>query len=87
MKPCVYVLESLKDKHYYIGSTRDINKRFKEHENGYVRSTKNRRPLKLKYILEYDDIKTASKMEKIFKKSKDALKRELVRRNLLENGT
>jgi len=87
MKPCVYVLESLKDKHYYIGSTKDINKRFKEHENGYVRSTKNRRPLKLKYILEYDDIKTASKMEKIFKKSKDALKRELVRRNLLKNGT
>ncbi len=86
MKPCVYVIKSLKDKHYYIGSTLDINKRFKEHENGYVKSTKNRRPLRLKYVLKYDDIKTASKMEKIFKKSKDALKRQLIKRNLSEDG-
>ena len=40
----VYLLKSLKDGNYYIGQTNNIQKRLKEHNNGKVRSTKNRVP-------------------------------------------
>ena len=45
----VYVLLSEKDGHFYIGSTNNLKRRFKEHENGNVISTKERRPLLLIY--------------------------------------
>ncbi len=44
-----YVLQSLKDKKFYTGYTKDIELRFEYHRNGLVESTKNRRPLKLIY--------------------------------------
>lgn len=43
----VYVLLSLKDKNLYIGFTNNLKRRLKQHVNGEVESTKNRRPLKL----------------------------------------
>lgn len=45
----VYVLYSEKDHNFYTGSTGDLAKRIKEHKDGYVRSTKNRRLLTLVY--------------------------------------
>ena len=45
----VYVLYSEKDKQLYIGQTKDLNRRFRKHKYGKVRSTKSRRPLKLVY--------------------------------------
>ena len=45
----VYVLQSLKDKNYYIGYTNDLKKRVKEHNSGKVTSTKYRKPFKLIY--------------------------------------
>lgn len=45
-----YVLYSLKDKMLYTGYTSDIENRLKDHINGEVLSTKNRRPLKLIYF-------------------------------------
>ena len=45
----VYVLLSEKDGLFYTGYTADLAKRLASHENGYVRSTKDRRPLKLVY--------------------------------------
>ena len=45
----VYVLKSKKDNKCYIGSTNNLKKRLKEHNDGKVFSTKNRRPLVLKY--------------------------------------
>ena len=43
------VLQSEKDEKLYSGYTKDLKLRFKQQENGYVESTKNRRPLKLIY--------------------------------------
>jgi predicted GIY-YIG superfamily endonuclease len=57
-KGYVYILKSIPNSGYYIGSTIDIQKRFNEHNNGYVKSTRNLRPLELKYFKMYDDIKT-----------------------------
>lgn len=45
----VYVLQSLIDNHFYVGYTKDLTTRLKEHKDGNVRSTENRRPLKLIY--------------------------------------
>jgi putative endonuclease len=45
----VYLLRSEKDEKFYTGSTDDLKRRIAEHEAGYVKSTDNRKPLKLIY--------------------------------------
>ncbi|MBU2579342.1 GIY-YIG nuclease family protein [Patescibacteria group bacterium] len=45
----VYVLQSLKDSYFYVGYTKDLIVRLEKHKNGKVKSTENRRPLKLIY--------------------------------------
>ena len=51
----VYVLLSLKDRNFYTGYTSDIDKRILEHNEGLVKSTSYRRPLKLVYYeVSYD---------------------------------
>lgn len=45
----VYVLQSEKDYKWYTGCTDDLQKRFKEHNGGYVSSTKGRGPFQLLY--------------------------------------
>ena len=45
----VYVLLSEKDGKFYTGLTNNMKRRFQEHQSGNVRSTWNRRPLKLIY--------------------------------------
>jgi putative endonuclease len=44
-----YILQSLKDKHFYTGCTEDLRKRFKEHNSNLAFSTKGRGPFKLIY--------------------------------------
>jgi len=48
-----YILKSTKDQRLYIGATRDLRKRLKEHNSGGVRSTKSRIPFKLVYYEAY----------------------------------
>lgn len=45
----VYVLRSDKDNNFYTGYTKDLKERVKLHNKGKVKSTNNRRPLKLIY--------------------------------------
>jgi putative endonuclease len=45
----VYVLFSLKDSQFYTRYTNNLKRRFDEHQNGEVSSTKERRPLELIY--------------------------------------
>lgn len=49
----VYILFSEKDSKLYIGSTPDLKSRIKKHNNGFVRATKHRRPLRLIYYEVY----------------------------------
>ena len=44
-----YVLKSKVDKKLYIGWTNNLKNRIKEHNNGKVNSTKQRKPLELIY--------------------------------------
>jgi len=58
-----YILRSLKDNSYYIGSTREINQRLKRHNSGFVPSTRNKRPYELVYFEEYNSYSLARKRE------------------------
>ncbi len=49
----VYVLRSKKDGNLYTGSTNNLKRRFKEHSDGTVFSTKHRRPFELLYYEAY----------------------------------
>ncbi|MGD8781926.1 MAG: GIY-YIG nuclease family protein, partial [Ignavibacteria bacterium] len=45
----IYVLQSGSDKMFYVGYTKNIKRRLVEHNEGKVKSTKKRIPLKLVY--------------------------------------
>ncbi|MEK7585015.1 MAG: GIY-YIG nuclease family protein [Patescibacteria group bacterium] len=45
----VYILRSLKDGKYYVGSTSDLGDRLKRHNAGGTPSTRHRRPLEIVY--------------------------------------
>jgi len=74
----VYILLSLKDKQFYAGSTDNLKRRFKEHLQGKVKSTKHRGPLKLICYEAYLFKQEALRREKFLKSSdgkKDLRKR------------
>ncbi|RYY66771.1 MAG: GIY-YIG nuclease family protein [Chitinophagaceae bacterium] len=50
MNHFVYILQSLKDNRFYIGSTSDVAARLAFHNAGLQRSTKNRIPFRLVYV-------------------------------------
>lgn len=75
----VYILFSKKDKQIYIGFTKDLNKRFDKHTNGFVKATKYRRPLKLIYYESYLNEIDAKRREIYLKggKGRNELKTQL----------
>ncbi len=77
---CYYVYIILcSDKTYYTGVTNDVNRRFDEHESGHDSKayTFSRRPLKLVFYTEFNDVNCAIEKEKQIKtrsrKKKEAL--------------
>lgn len=77
----VYVLKSEKDKKLYIGFTKDLRKRFSEHQNGMVKSTKPRRPFVLVYYEAYKSDANAKNREFQLKKGKRAYEQLKIRIN------
>ena len=76
----VYILKSLKDQRLYIGFTSNIELRHKEHCDGLVKSTKNRRPLELIYYEAYKRKKDAQNRENYLKgggKAHNTLKEQI----------
>ena len=69
----IYIIKSLKDNRYYIGETADLNRRLFEHNEGWVKSTKNRRPFILVYSEELESRKFALIREKQIKSYKGGL--------------
>ncbi|OGD56340.1 hypothetical protein A2V71_01305 [Candidatus Berkelbacteria bacterium RBG_13_40_8] len=87
----VYVLISRKDHKLYIGSTPDIKARIIKHNRGFVKATKNRRPIKLIYFEGYEQKDDAQKREIYLKGGKGheelkiQLKKTLSKNRYLEN--
>ena len=68
---CVYILQSQKNKKYYIGSTVDLKARLEAHNNGQGGSfTKTHRPWQIVYIKHFSLIKDARIKEKVIKSYK-----------------
>ena len=81
-KGFVYILQSAKDRKFYIGSTSDIEKRLAKHNAGGVDATKYRRPLVLVYKEELPDRITAMARERKLK----SLKSHKAVQTLIENA-
>ena len=62
-----YVLLSEKDEEFYMGFTKDLRERLEKHKTGKVKSTADRRPLKLIYYEACLHERDAIKREKYFK--------------------
>lgn len=65
----VYILQSDKDDNFYVGYTINLKNRLKKHNQGKVRSTKHRIPLKLIYYEVCLNQEDATHREKYLKTS------------------
>lgn len=65
-----YILQSETDNNLYFGSTNDLKRRFQQHNNGNVRSTSTRKPLKLIYYEAYLSENAARNREHTVKSSR-----------------
>jgi len=63
----VYILKSKKDNNFYTGYTKNLKLRFEQHQRGLVKSTNNRRPLKLIYYEACLSQQDATRREKYLK--------------------
>ena len=65
----VYVLKGEKEGNLYTGYTNDLKERIKQHNEGKVKSTQNRLPLKLVYFEGCVNQQDATHREKYLKSS------------------
>lgn len=75
----VYILQSIKNQRYYIGSTNNLERRLLEHDRGLVSATKGLRPLALQRFILCPSITDARQAEYRLKKYKS---RKIVERVL-----
>ncbi|MFZ2975290.1 MAG: GIY-YIG nuclease family protein [Candidatus Moraniibacteriota bacterium] len=80
--PHVYILESINDGRYYIGSTADLKSRIKHHIGGHTPSTKRFGKIKLVFSQEYATLKEVRIIEKKLKK----LKRKDYLQKIIKDG-
>ena len=75
----VYIIQSKKDKHLYVGYTTDLQKRIRLHSSGKIFSTKPRKPFYLIYYEAYRNRYDALEREKFLKSGwgKNYIKRTL----------
>ncbi|MFZ6034568.1 MAG: GIY-YIG nuclease family protein [Patescibacteria group bacterium] len=74
----VYILQSIKDKSYYIGHTGHIESRLKEHNFGRTGYTSLKRPWKLVHKRKFVNRSQAIIMEKYLKKLKSKIALEKI---------
>ncbi|MFA6190067.1 MAG: GIY-YIG nuclease family protein [Candidatus Staskawiczbacteria bacterium] len=73
----LYILQSVKNNRYYIGSTNNLDRRLSEHNGGKTKSLENLRPLKIVFSKEFEKEIDARRIERRLKKFKN--------RNIIEN--
>ena len=66
----VYILRSLKKDFVYVGCTKDLKRRFKEHNNKEELSTKHYAPFELIHYEAYKDARDAYRRESYLKTTK-----------------
>jgi len=81
----VYTLLSLLDKKFYTGFTINLKQRLQQHARGEVKSTKDRRPLKLIHYEYFADKSDAEAKEKFLKSGFGRKQLKLALKQTLEN--
>lgn len=66
----VYILRSLVNGRYYVGSTNDLERRLNEHNSGKTKSIKNLRPLEVVFSKKFITLEEARKIEVKLRKFK-----------------
>jgi len=69
----IYLLESVKYKQRYLGSTNNPNRRIKEHNSKGVEATKQKTPWKCIFVINVENLNEARKIEKYIKIHKEKL--------------
>ncbi len=85
-----YILQSIEHGTYYVGSTElIIDETLHKHNNGWVDSTKSKRPWKIIHAEEYATLSEARKREKQIKSWKDrkAIERLIEKTNNLVSSS
>ncbi|MFA6005331.1 MAG: GIY-YIG nuclease family protein [Patescibacteria group bacterium] len=84
----VYVLKSEKDHQLYVGKTKDLRKRFKEHNDGRVLATKGRRPFVLVYYEAFSNTTDCSREELYLKSGigRESLKHRLSNLDIINDN-
>ena len=83
----MYFLYSKKKKNIYVGCTKNLKIRLKEHQDGLVESTKSRRPFVLIYREKYNNLSTARRREKYLKSLYGYRERRRILKEYLEKYT
>ncbi len=83
----VYVLESLKDKSWYIGKTSNIKRRLMEHNSGNSTYTNKKKPWKLIYLESYVNEKDALGREEYLKSGAGRIRLKMQIKNYLSQNT
>lgn len=83
----VYILQSKRNNVYYIGSTKNIARRFEQHQLGEVKYTRNLRPWVLKLSQRYNSLKEARQIEYKLKqlKRKDIIE-HVIKDQMIKTG-
>lgn len=82
MKGYVYIIQSLKNQSFYIGSSTDYKRRLCQHNSGNVQSTKYKRPYKLVFVQQFNSLEEANKIELKLKRWK---RRDFIEK-IIEDG-
>ncbi|MBI2589130.1 GIY-YIG nuclease family protein [Candidatus Saccharibacteria bacterium] len=77
----VYVLLSIQDSKFYIGSTNDLNRRIAEHSQGKNTSTAKRLPVELVYFEGHLSKLDAIRRERYYKTTKGKVTLRQIIRN------
>ncbi|MBI5044453.1 MAG: GIY-YIG nuclease family protein [Candidatus Levybacteria bacterium] len=68
--PFVYILQSLTNSRYYIGSTTNLSRRLNEHNSGKSGYTNVTKPFKIVFSQKFSSLTQARQMEKKLKSFK-----------------
>jgi putative endonuclease len=84
----IYILQSGKTNHYYIGSAADPNERILRHNTGSTPSTKSGRPWKIVYTEVFSSKAGAIKREIYLKRMKSRTYLEnLIKESIIDQGS
>ena len=78
----VYALKSIKKNYIYVGMTKDLDKRLKEHQDGKGKATRPYRPFKMIYSEAFPYRFEARKREKFLK---TGVGKEFLKKNFLHS--